>query len=530
MRVFLLTSFFLLMTVFTTFANNEKISVILPNGPGGDYVEDNPTNVPFQNPCQHMTFKVESIIPSGYANVKRYDWYVNGAFLKSTTNVQFDINNNPWTTTDVVASTATTTVVCKIFYVKNDPGQTVSAAFPTGGFGIKLKSLSFGQIIGPNSVPLLPQNVSYNIVNTGTNSSTIYSPASTEYAITWQAPAGWTQTANTNGGKNVSYTTDTYTGGTLTSAIAFTACTYQDTRTMNIVRPHGTPAFAIATPTRLCGTFDGTNPITATYSISPMVGVSNYTYEVTANDLTHPLDNVTIAGSGGQTSFTTTSTSVTLDIASSQNQVIYLEVTAHFGDNTTSFAGLIVDYTTMEWGAALTYECWPANVSPSDNFMYQVTAPYIAGAYYYWYEDNFMVDQGYGNVAYLTWHGESTIQVRATTDCGQTSLYSEYINPPSCFGFRAAPENLSLYPNPASGQVTISMKDVNRNVKVPENAMKDIREITVLDKLGNIKKITKYAPGSRSVTLNLNGMASDLYILQVSDGVHKTNIQLSKVN
>lgn len=134
------------------------------------------------------------------------------------------------------------------------------------------------------------------------------------------------------------------------------------------------------------------------------------------------------------------------------------------------------------------------------------------------------MDEGYSNTTYLLWNGESQLSVKAMTDCGESELYTE--NFPTCF---AAAASINMYPNPSSGQVTIDLKDLNK--KTPSaSQIKDIREIRIVDKLGNVKKVIQYPAGTRSASLNIGNLPCDVYTVHVTDGTNRVSRQLNKIN
>jgi hypothetical protein len=138
-------------------------------------------------------------------------------------------------------------------------------------------------------------------------------------------------------------------------------------------------------------------------------------------------------------------------------------------------------------------------------------------------------------------NGQNTITVEVDTYCGTSAGYGEFFW--AC-GYRmAAPNsNVELYPNPARDMVNIRIKDANAQslpkgqvsieVKdVPNTGsaaiVQDIREVKVFDKLGTVKKLYKFPAGSKIVTLNITGLPTDIYFVEVSDGKNKARLQLS---
>ncbi len=84
--------------------------------------------------------------------------------------------------------------------------------------------------------------------------------------------------------------------------------------------------------------------------------------------------------------------------------------------------------------------------------------------------------------------------------------------------------NISLFPNPALGQVTVMLKEVND--KKTTGLLNDIREMKIIDKSGIVRTSAKYAPGKKSVQFNVSGLPSDVYVVEISDGINKGNVSL----
>jgi hypothetical protein len=355
-----------------------------------------------------------------------------------------------------------------------------------------------------------------------------FTPPPGSYTTTWQAPAGWTAGTPTNNGNNISFTTDDYTAGAVTATSTYTACGYAQSMHLNVTRIYPAPTFPSSDAPRICGSALG-ETTTFVYSINPVAGAVNYTYTLHNNPSGVP-DNISFDGTGGQTTLTTTSTSVTLACSSTQNQVLALDVIAHFPDNGTSGAEFIFDYAILWWTPTYT---WYGCFNEQGTAVSAVANPDFPGAYYFWYLDGFLIDEGYANTTTWLWRGEHFLQVKATTECGETELYGETVPSQGCYN-TFAPNNfnngLTVYPNPASRLVNIQVKKPGKNTKASDAAFKDIREIRVMDKLGNVKKISRFDPGSRTITLDLSNLPNDVYILQVSDGSNRASLHVTKIN
>jgi hypothetical protein len=93
--------------------------------------------------------------------------------------------------------------------------------------------------------------------------------------------------------------------------------------------------------------------------------------------------------------------------------------------------------------------------------------------------------------------------------------------------------NVNLYPNPATDQVTIELretpdvkppiKSINYKVKLSE-----ITQIKIIDKLGMIRKISKFGKGNKQITMNISDLINGLYYFEISDGIKNVRIPLVK--
>jgi hypothetical protein len=85
--------------------------------------------------------------------------------------------------------------------------------------------------------------------------------------------------------------------------------------------------------------------------------------------------------------------------------------------------------------------------------------------------------------------------------------------------------NVELFPNPARNQVNIKLKQINDNQKASK--LNDIREVRILDKLGNVKKIVKYPVNTKEISIDVINLPIDIYYLDVSDSRNSIRLPLS---
>lgn len=155
--------------------------------------------------------------------------------------------------------------------------------------------------------------------------------------------------------------------------------------------------------------------------------------------------------------------------------------------------------------------------------------------YYRWYINNILVKDGSYASTLCTCaleglgaiqSGSNTMRVEVETICGATAIsYGEFFM--VCGSYGRAQSNVSLYPNPAKDQVTITLKQVND--KNSSAKLQSIKEIKITDKLGNIKRVMKYASTSNSVTVDISNLPIDIYYIEVFDGSNRTTLPLSIV-
>ena len=108
------------------------------------------------------------------------------------------------------------------------------------------------------------------------------------------------------------------------------------------------------------------------------------------------------------------------------------------------------------------------------------------------------------------------MRVRTINGCGySTPVFLEVGT--DCGGYRMS--NYTISPNPAKGHIKI---DGSKHNKL-------IREIQIVDKLGNIKLLSKYSQDIKFVNLNISKLNPDIYYIKIYDG-HKWESKIIKID
>jgi subtilisin family serine protease len=186
---------------------------------------------------------------------------------------------------------------------------------------------------------------------------------------------------------------------------------------------------------------------------------------------------------------------------------------ANFTPHQREIQGLYTEYTSGD------------HVSVSVN-----TTPY--DTYYRWYINNTLVKEGSYASSYCSCYyetqdaricGYNTIRVEVETSCSiMSSSDASFFR--ICNYFRTQ-TNVELFPNPARNQVNIKLKQINDNQKASK--LNDIREVRILDKLGNVKKIVKYPVNTKEISIDVINLPIDIYYLDVSDSRNSIRLPLS---
>lgn len=109
--------------------------------------------------------------------------------------------------------------------------------------------------------------------------------------------------------------------------------------------------------------------------------------------------------------------------------------------------------------------------------------------------------------------------VYLTNACGTSSVYHEHTYA-TCDG---GPMLLTVAPNPST-----SVTEVTLSEKADKTKKKDIKEIRITDKMGNIKQMIKYGAGTQTIILNVSSLPTDVYTISAFDGKVWTSTKFSK--
>lgn len=114
--------------------------------------------------------------------------------------------------------------------------------------------------------------------------------------------------------------------------------------------------------------------------------------------------------------------------------------------------------------------------------------------------------------------------VAITNSCGTTDIRYRFTSVgDNCSG--GNPLRVQLSPNPATNSVKVTLTD-----KLDLNKQKEIIEIHLIDKMGNIKQKWNYGKisGNKSRQVNVSSLSADLYTIMVFDGMTWTTEKFIK--
>jgi hypothetical protein len=463
--------------------------------------------------CQGYNFRVQYTIPSGYASIKQFDWYVNGVFIKTTTQTS-TINGVIYGVTELVVNNPDAKFVCRVIY---QTSQGV-ASNPYASEEFVILADAFGFIMdGPTGVNVGSQTVSYVLIPNGGLGT--YIPPAGSYTVNWTGPAGWTLSSVTNSGLNASFTTDQTSGGTVKAIITLNGgCHFWDDKEINVTRV--LPSLSINGPSNICSSVD--------YNIGEFPGcgsVTTYTWTKSSNlNLSgggNTISVTPVSGSAGPAWIEVTASSncgtvpyrkdITIETSPSITGGHYTSAAPGYGDLSPGINVICGLYTNP----TITFNLQGAN--EISNVQVSGTAPIPAWSFY----GNIINFDGFYEEGQVL-----TFTVTVANSCGSNTYDYTFYQSNCQEQSPVAP--LAVYPNPASNQITINLKNIKEDTKTK---CREIRQITILDKFGNVKKINKYPSypsGTLTTTINISDLPNDVYIIEVSDGSNKVKTRLSK--
>jgi hypothetical protein len=175
----------------------------------------------------------------------------------------------------------------------------------------------------------------------------------------------------------------------------------------------------------------------------------------------------------------------------------------------------------------------PTSVGCGDYVMYSTAN--LPGVYYDWYyPSDWTLAYGQGTYyvgmiapSYPYSSSPVDIGVNIYDVCGYNNGYVTVY--PSCGSFRIAGNYYSISPNPASSNVTISVKrdmlSKNANPKDPV-VTRGITEVNIYDQAGLLKKRQKFGKTS-TANINVSNLNTGIYFIEIVDGTYKERQQLA---
>lgn len=211
--------------------------------------------------------------------------------------------------------------------------------------------------------------------------------------------------------------------------------------------------------------------------------------------------------------------------------------------NVTGTEGPVYVTTTVNCGtlqAAVQYELHQRQIiglSPEytngDHISVSVnTYPY--DTYYRWYVNNTLVKEGSDAYNYCTCDYEAidarvcndnTIRVEIETSCNiNSSVDGDFYK---ICGYYKMQSIVEMFPNPARNRITLRLKQFNNKQEQPK--LKEIRQIRIIDKISNVRKIVKYPSNTNTIIVDVSNLPLDIYYVEVTDGRNSERLSLSIV-
>ncbi|MFN8253041.1 MAG: M4 family metallopeptidase [Ferruginibacter sp.] len=147
---------------------------------------------------------------------------------------------------------------------------------------------------------------------------------------------------------------------------------------------------------------------------------------------------------------------------------------------------------------------------------------------YEWYVNGQLIETTYSSflITYnwpCTSEGEG-LSVVAITPCGPTAPVYGGTYSPICYQYLVK-EQVKVFPNPAQSQVTIRLDDAGSKTAPAKDSkgnpvLSSITRVRLVDKTGITRSVQQFVKGMQSVTIDVSGLPSDIYYLDITDGVN----------
>jgi hypothetical protein len=474
-------------------------------------------------PCTPVGFRVVGYtVPSGYAQVDRFEWYYGTTLVHTETN-PFESGCPP-----ITLNNRTADVICRIYYRTAAPPYSYTSQ-DSGPYEPLFRTSTVTVSTSTTSVvPGCASSVTYTTSApppSGQFADAFFSPPS--YTVSYTPPTGWTQTSISGDGHSVTFS-PTGTGNTLVATVLL-PCGY--TETLNVQAPQYTypaPTFSGSNNYNVCTS-------SASFAINAVCGATDYTYTVSASvgSASFP---------GGATTLTTSATSVTIDFTSS-SVVCNLSVKANYPGGVSSVNATTGVNAGAQYGTGVyRYNYGPdipwsgsqvnlINLSPSQSvpFIVQPTLPPNTVSYSWAPAMSPVVPYTVvGKDLYFSLGGGNSHQMQFTFTtnqgaCGTMVRYIMFIL--TGYGYRmvdstgpaipidppaiSSVNRFAISPNPAASTVRVTL---GNTVGGTSELVKVIR---IFDLQGKLWKQYHYK-GASQVELPVTDLSNGVYIIEIS--------------
>lgn len=393
---------------------------------------------------------------------------------------------------NTIAITSTQTYNVTLSSLNQDIQNAIQSSYPYVGIG------------GINTGETQQQGTSFSNVVLTINYTIPTPPAPTNIQMTSRTSSSislqWTASTGNVTGYYI-YKNDVLYSTTSSTSITISGLCPGTSYTVKIVpyNSYGPGESASTSRTTLSPTLSGTTPLCAS---------TNYTFSI--NDCP-PNNGITwtkssninyVSGQGTQSFVVNTSSSgsgwikATFTPSSGSCSQIILQYNVWLGPPSVTISGPTEGYI----GNSYTFYEYPVGNSTASSFDWSLTPPY---------DGNNIYNYGYwANAAFYGYPGYFQIGCTPTNSCGTGSMATTYIDIYESLG-------LSIYPNPASSEVTVSIiqnMNIQNNVELAELNF----VVSIYDMFGAIHSKKEYSGTTFSIPVN--NLKDGNYIIRFDNG------------